>query len=60
MNKQEALDMAREIGQDIAEKGRHPSSAVRWATAYTWWGEVVEALGFEAAAAAVAEAAGGQ
>lgn len=57
MTNTEALAIAREIGQDIADKGRHPASAASWARSYSWWRDVVDAIGTAAATEAVVSAA---
>jgi len=57
MTTPEALAIAREIGQDIAAKGRHPASVAWWARSYSWWRDVVDTIGTAAATEAATSAA---
>jgi hypothetical protein len=58
MSKEHAIEVAMEIGAAIREdRGGtgHPPEVLRWAESFTWWRDVVAALGaFDAMAALLA------
>lgn len=44
LNKTEAKNIAHEIGRDLRDGGRHSSDLGRWATAYSYYQDIVAAL----------------
>lgn len=57
-NENTARIVAKEIGEDIAERGRHatePSHLLHWAQAFTLWSTSVSVIGKDAALAAAFE-----